>query len=311
MANRFKNNLIYWGARGLLRAINILPRKLALFLGETLGSLAYLIVRKERHRSITNLDRAFGKEFSYRRKKEIARGCFITFGRSIMEAMRMRKHYHRQIKQNIEVIGEENLRRAYDRGNGVVTITGHIGNFELLAAWSAQAGYKSAALGRELYDKRLDKMLIANRTDLGLVNVRSDDSPRTILRTLKDGYILGILIDTDSFRVAGELTPFFGRPAKTPIGPTQLGLMAGAAFVPVFCLSFPGGKYKLIVGEELVPDSRERTRENVYRITCQMTNVIEDIVRQYPDQWIWMHDRWHTKPEEDDIKFLASMGIKV
>jgi len=311
VGNRIKNDVVYFGAAGLMRLINFLPRKLTLFIGEILGLLAFMIVRQERRKSLVNLDRAYGRELSFRRKKEIARGCFITFGRSVVEAMRIRKHYHDQIRPEIEVIGEENFRRAYDRGKGIVAFTGHVGNFELLAAYTAQAGYKCGVIGRELYDKRLDKILVANRSAMGLVNVRTDDSPMTILRLLKDGHAIGFLIDTDSFRVTGELTPFFGRPAKTPIGPTQLGLMAGAAFLPIFCLSFPGGKYRIIFGEEMIPESRERSRENVYRVTCRMTSIIEDLIRQYPEQWIWMHNRWHTKPEPADREFLFSMGLKI
>lgn len=311
MANRFKNNLIYFAAKNIFRLINLLPRRLALFIGESLGLTAYLCVRKERRRALTNLDRAYGAEISFRRKKEIARSGFITFGRSIMEAMRLQRHYQSQIAPQIEVVGEEHFRRAYDRGKGIVGITAHIGNFELLAAYIAQSGYKCGAIGRELYDKRIDDILIANRSAMGLVNVRTDDSPMTIIRLLKSGHAIGFLIDTDSFRVSGELTDFFGRPAKTPIGPTQLGLMSGAAFIPIFCLSFPGGKYRIVCGEELVPESRERSRENVYRITSQMTKVIENLIREYPEQWIWMHNRWHTRPEKDDKKFLTSMGLKV
>jgi KDO2-lipid IV(A) lauroyltransferase len=311
VANRLKNNIVYAFVRALYWFINIIPRRTARFFGETIGALAAVLAVKERRKAMTNLDRAFGNEMSYRRKKEISRQCFITFGRAMMDSLRVQKHYHKEIYPDVEVIGRENLEKMYERGNGIVAFTGHIGNFEMLAAWVAQVGYQTAAIGRELYDKRLDAMLVNNRTAMGIVNVRTDDSPLSIIKLLKRGYAIGFLIDTDSFRVAGELTPFFGRPAKTPIGPTQLGLASGAAFMPTFCLSFPGGKYKLIFGEEMEIESRERSRENVYRITSRMTEIIEKLIRQYPEQWIWMHNRWHTRPEEDDREFLSSMGIDV
>jgi len=307
VAKRIKNNIVYRGAVILFTVINIIPRKCAIFTGEALGLAAYLLIRKERHKAHTNLDRAYGDDITYRRKKEIARRCFITFGRSAVEAMRLRRHFDGEIRRDVEVVGLEKFQAAYDRGKGIVAFTGHVGNFELLAAWVAQSGYKSAVIGRELYDKRLDKMLVANRAELGLVNVQTDDSPRKILRLLRDGYAIGFLIDTDSFRVAGDLTPFYGRLAKTPTGPTELGLLSGAAFVPMFCLSFPGGKYRLIFGDELIPESRERSRENVYRITSRMTKVIENLIREYPEQWIWMHNRWHTRPAPDDIEFLRTV----
>lgn len=307
MGKRIKNTLVYRAAVILITLINIIPRKCALFIGETLGLIAYLLIGKERHKACTNLDRAYDNNITFRRKRDIARRCFITFGRSAVEAMRLRKHFHREIRPDVEVIGLEKFQAAYDRGKGVIAFTGHIGNFELLAAWVAQSGFKSAVIGREMYDKRLDRLLVANRTDMGLVNVQTDDSPRKILRLLRDGHAIGFLIDTDSFRVAGELTPFYGRLAKTPTGPTELGLLSGAAFVPMFCLSFPGGKYRLIFGDELIPESRERSRENVYRITCRMTEVIENLIREYPEQWIWMHNRWHTRPEPSDAEFLQSL----
>lgn len=310
MANRLKNSLVYFGARAIFHFVNIIPPGLSQMLGKTLGLFAYLLVKKERIKAATNLDRAYGESLSYRQKKGIARGCFVSMGRSTLDAMRMRRHYKRQLKPRIEVVGGEKLRAVYERGKGAIIVTGHIGNFELLAAWSAQSGYKSAAIGRELYDKRLDRFLIDNRADLGIVNVRNDDSPRRILKLLKEGYLMGTLIDTDSFRIAGEMTPFFGRPANTPIGPTQLALIARAAIIPVFCLSLPGGKYRIIIEDEIVPDSYQRSRENIYRLTCRMTAVIEKIVREYPDQWIWMHNRWHNRPDEEQKQFLQSMGMR-
>lgn len=296
MGKKLRHNVVFWIARFLFFIINLLPRTITLLLGETIGLVAYLLIKKERHKALTNLDRAYGDDLSYRRKKTIARDSFVTFGRAAIEAMRLPKYYHSQIYPDIEIVGEENLINALKRERGVVVFTGHIGNFELLAAFVAQSGYKTAVIGRELYDKRIDQLLIQNRAAMGLINVRTDDSPRTIIKLLKDNYTIGFLIDTDSFRVAGELTPFFGRPAKTPIGPTQLGLLAKSAFLPVFCLCFPGGKYKIIIGEELIPDSPNRSPENVYNITCRMTKTIENIIRQYPEQWIWLHNRWHTRP---------------
>ena len=311
MNKKFKRSLVYHLTHSIFRFVNILPRRLTLLLGETLGLIAYLVVRKERHKAMTNLDRAYGEELTYREKRSIARRGFITFGRAGLEAMRIKRHFHTQMYENIEVIGREHLEAAYAKGKGIIAFTGHVGNFELLAAWVAQTGHNTAVIGRELYEPRLDEMLVSNRTGMGLVNIKTDDSPRKILHLLRDGFVIGFLIDTDSFRVAGELTPFFGRPAKTPIGPTQLGLIANSAFLPFFCLSLPEGKYKLIIGEELVIEDYTRSRENVYGITCRMTAEIEKLIRAYPEQWIWVHNRWHTRPEDDDKAFLTSQGRSV
>ena len=311
MDRKLKRVILYRVTALLLGMINILPRRMASFLGEAIGLCASACCVKEAGRAVTNIDRAFGQELSYRRKRRIVREGWINFGRSLMEMMRLRKYYHRQIASGVEIIGHDYLHRAYRRGNGVIAFGGHIGNFELLAAWLAQSGYKIAVIGRELNNQDIDKLLVSNREAMGIVNIKAETSPHTIIRYLRDGYIIGVLIDTDSFRVSGELTPFFGRPAKTPIGPTQLGFVTGAAFLPMFCLSLPGGKHKIIIKPEVVPESNRRSRENVYHQTCRMTGVIEDIIRTYPEQWIWPHNRWHTRPEEDDKRFLTSMGMFV
>jgi len=311
MAKRWKRTLVYLATAALARIGNFLPRRIAILIGEFLGLAIYGFRSRERRSALANLRRAFGQAYSPVRRRVIARKAYTTFGRSLVEMMRLRKWYAHQIRPEIEVIGEEHFRSAYERGRGVVVFTGHIGNYELLATYVAQSGYKTAVIGRRIYDRRIDSLLVANRTAMGILNLPSDSSPLSIVRRLNEGYALGALIDTDSFRVAGELTPFFGRLAKTPTGPAQLGLMAGAAFVPMFCLSFPGGKYRIIMGEELTPESCDRSRENVYRLTCRMTRIIEQVIREYPEQWIWPHNRWHTRPQEDDCRFLASQGIRV
>lgn len=310
MNKKFKRAVVYRIVSAVFFIVNFLPRRFSLFLGETLGLLVFKLVKKERVKALTNLDRAFGEEKAYREKYAIARNSFVTFGRAALEAMRIKRHFHSQMYDDIEVVGRENLEKAYEKGRGIIAFTGHLGNFELLAAWVAQTGHKTAAIGRELYEKRLDAMLVANRTGMDIVNVKTDEPPKRILQLLKDGFTIGFLIDTDSYRVAGELTPFFGRPAKTPIGPTQLGLVMKSAFVPFACLSMPGGKYRLIIGEELEIDDYTRTRENIYNITSRMTAELEKIIRAYPEQWIWMHNRWHTRPEADDYEFLSAQGFR-
>ncbi len=310
MAKKFKNTIIYYGARVLMAVVNFLPRRLCLFVGNILGWMAFQLMGKVRFKALNNLERAWGNKLTFREKSGIARRCFINYGRSALDIMRIQHHYD-QIKPNIEVEGLHHFVNAYERGRGIIGFTGHIGNFELLAAYVAREGYKTAVIGRELYDKRLDRLLVQNREAMGMVNVYSSSSPKKILDLLRRGFVFGILIDTDSFRVAGEMMPFFGRPAKTPIAPTQLGLAAKAAFVPSYCLCLPDGRYKIVFEEELVPDSYDRSRENVYRFTCRMNTVLEKIIRRYPDQWIWMHNRWHNRPDNQGKEFLRSMGYGV
>jgi KDO2-lipid IV(A) lauroyltransferase len=308
MSSKLKNTLIWWCSALLYRIIVALPRSLCLAAGERLGKLLASIMPSERRRAEKNVRAALGDSFSPDECDQIARECFVTFGRSGFDAIRMRTGYAREIRPNITVRGEEHFRAAYERGRGIIAFTGHIGNFELLAAYCAQAGYKTAVIARKLWDHRIDRLVVNNRRTMNIVNIPSSASPKVFLEHLHDGYAIGCVIDSLSFRVAGEMVPFFHKRARVPIGPTKVGLAAGAAFVPLFCLSFPGGRYEIIFGPEIIPDSYERNRKNVYRLTCRLTKVIEQMIRDYPEQWMWMHNRWKSGFLPGEEEFLASIG---
>jgi KDO2-lipid IV(A) lauroyltransferase len=266
-------------------------------IGGILGGLAHLIFIQDRRRAIKNLELAFRNELSVFERKRIVKNIFRNIALNAIDVMRFKKHFHREIKPLIDVEGIEYLDEVYRRGKGVICPTGHIGNFELLAAYVANAGYKVAAIGREIYDKRLNKALVDNRESMNIINIDTRDSPRKMLKLLKDGYILGVLIDTDSFRVRSAFVPAFGRLSWTPIGQSIIGLRSGAGFVPAACVR-AGKRYKIIFKPEIVVEKSGDFDQDAYNITKKSSEVWENFVREYKDQWIWMHDRWRTRPKE-------------
>lgn len=293
---KLKNNLIYGFIALIVKIFNLLPRKVGLWLGSALGALAYQLYRTERDKAERHLRMAFGESLSDPAREIIIRKMFKNIMMNFVDVIRLPKYYKSELRPIIEVEGIEHFEQVYNRGKGLIAVTGHIGNFELLAAFAAGEGYKSAAVGRELYDKRLNKLLVANRETMGVVNVDTKDSPLRIMKLLKKGYVLGVLIDTDSTRVRGEMIPFFGRPANTPVGQSIIGLKAGAGFIPIVCVRSKNG-YKIIVKPEVTINRTADFDADMYNITKKCTEVLEEIITEYKDQWIWLHDRWRTKPE--------------
>ena len=294
---KLKNNIIYGFLRFIITIFNILPRNISLFFGSILGYLSYLLYGKEKAKSNRHLQIAFGDKLSEAERKTIIRKMFLNIVWNFIDIVRIPKYYKSELRSLIEVEGIENFNKVYKRGKGVIGVTGHIGNFELLAAFAAGEGYKSAVIGRELYDKRLNKLLVANRESVGLINVDTKDSPRKLIKLMKDGYALGVLIDTDSTRVRGEMIPAFGKLSNTPVGQSIIGLKTGAGFVPMVCLR-NGKRYKLIFKPEVTINRTDDFDADVYNITKKCTEVLEEIVTEHKDQWIWMHNRWRTKPED-------------
>jgi KDO2-lipid IV(A) lauroyltransferase len=194
--------------------------------------------------------------------------------------------------------GLEFFDRAYKKCDGLIGVTGHIGNFELLAVHIQSLGYNIAVIGRELYDKKIDKLLIENREAMGLTNISTSDSPKVILKWLKSGHALGVLMDNDSFRVRSMFVPFFGRMANTPVGQSVLGLKTGAAFIPMACIRTEKNRYKIIIKPEVIISRTDDFVSDVLEMTRLCSLEIEAIIREYPDQWAWVHNRWHTRKQE-------------
>ena len=297
LRKRLKRQIVWSTAQIFDRMLNVLPRNIAVTLGGWIGLAAWSILPKDRYKIDRHLKLAFKDQLTKSERHQIGRRFFVNSGKNLVDIIRFRKHYTREIKPLISVRGLEHLDAAYRAGKGLIGITGHLGNFELLAAYIASLGYEAGVIGREMSDPRLDDWLTANRRAVGLTTFSTTESPRRILSWLKAGNILGVLIDTDSIRVRGMFVPFFDRPSNTPVGQTLLGLRTGAAFVPIVCVRQPGNRYLVEIKPAIQYNTNLTGDDLVREVTRKCANALEEFVRAYPDQWIWLHNRWHNRPE--------------
>ena len=276
---------------------NVIPRRLAVFVGACLGLVAWAVLTRDRYKIFRHLTLVFGDRMTSHQKRNIARSFFVNSGKNLADMCRFKNYYATEIKPLISIEGLDEFDAAYKRGKGILGITGHIGNFELLPVYFANLGYRIGVIGREIYDRRLDSLLVGNREAFGITNFPTTESPRNILRWLKTGGVLGVLIDTDSIRVRGTFIPFFGRLANTPFGQSLLGLRTEAAFLPVACLRTSDNRYRIIVKPEVRIKPSGNAEEDAYRMTLGCTKALEEIIEENKSQWIWLHNRWHTRPE--------------
>ncbi len=293
---RFKRGATLFLVRTLNRIVNILPRKPALFLGAMTGLLIWRLLPRDRYRISRHLQLVYGDSLSKAERTNIGRSFFVKSGKNLIDIMRCPRHYSSEIAPFFEVEGLEHFERAHARGRGVIGFTGHIGNFELLAVYFAQTGYNAAAIGREMYDPKLDELLVEKRRSNGVTNFSTTDSPREIIRWLKKGNVLGVLIDIDSIRVRSEFVPVFGRLALTPVGQSIIGLRTGAAFVPLACVRIEDDRYRIIVKPEVTIEPSGDFDRDVISLTAACSRALEPIIDQYRDQWIWLKNRWLTRP---------------
>jgi KDO2-lipid IV(A) lauroyltransferase len=189
------------------------------------------------------------------------------------------------------------LEAALSRGRGVVVVSGHVGNWELLALRVARSGIaRASAVAKETSDSRMTALLEEFRAANGLHSIwrGQDGAAKQILRSLRDGEILGLLIDQDT-RVQSVFVPFFGRSAATPRAAADLALRTGAGVVCAFCQRTRDGRYRISMQELGFQPGGDREAD-VRELTAAMTRQIEEAIRRSPEQWVWMHRRWKTQP---------------
>ncbi len=300
LRKRIKNWLIFQLVRSLIKLVRLLPRRVALKSFEHLGALAFLLIRKEREKTLRHLRLAFGAQRSEREICNLAKATFRALGRNAAEAVRLPQLIRGGLDQFVRFVGREHLDRAFARGRGVLCITGHLGCWELFAAYLAQH-YPMAAVGATLYDRRLDEILLRAREQSGIATFpRSVGGTKSIVRWFREGGLLAILIDQDT-RVGGEFVDFFGQPAYTPSGMVVLAERTGAALVPVAIYMNEDSTHTLEVRPEIILQKTGAARADRRANVWQCSQAVEAFIREHPTQWVWMHERWKTKPIKENL----------
>jgi KDO2-lipid IV(A) lauroyltransferase len=280
----------------LVRTIGILPRPLARVFGISLAWLVYLLHRRLRRVGLRNLALAFPDKSPSARRK-ILRGTFTSLGRQLAEVCLFPRYTRENVGQVIVYDGFENYERAHARGKGVLYLTAHLGGWELSAFAHSLHGHPLKIVMRELDNPYLDALVQRYRTLHGNAVISKDNFVRGLLAAMRAGETVGILMDTNMTPPQGVFVDFFGIQACTASGLARIALRTDAAVVPGFSIWDPVlRKYRLRF-EPAVKLIRTQDEEaDVLANTALFTKIIEDHVRRYPDQWLWVHRRWKTRP---------------
>lgn len=288
MIRKLKNTIIYLFARAAVVFIGATPAFIISPMGRVLGSIARLIARRERLISEAQLREHMGASAS--RADVLSRGVFRQLGLSLVELCRILLRPKTMPRVVIPADSRKILDDALGCGKGVVYVTGHLGNWELMAIHLAKEGYPISAVARGSYDPRFTHFLDAARARFGILAIHRDTpgAAAKMLRALRSGRILGLLIDQDT-SVPGAFTPFFGKPAHTPVGAAVLAARTGAPAVVGTIRRTTDGRHIIDISRiDLPPDFKEAT--------TALTSELERRIRISPSQWVWFHRRWKTRP---------------
>jgi KDO2-lipid IV(A) lauroyltransferase len=283
--------------KALIASTRLMSRRAGLSFFSFLGRSAFSMYRKDRERSLRNLALAFPQSDPLI-VAGMARGCFQALGRNAFDALRLMYLPPEKVLQLCTVDGEEHMRGAYREGRGVVGLTGHIGCWELLAAYFSCREYKLSVVHRDNDNRELNSMLVDMRRRFGIASIPRGTGALSAFKALKRGEILAMLIDQD-IDVDGILVPFFGVPAHTPRGAAAFSIRSGAPIVPLAIHMQPDGSHRITVLPALeTPPAELDERQRIDELTRRSSQAVESLIRIYPQQWVWFHDRWRRRNTE-------------
>lgn len=291
----------YIVARLLLGALGLLPRGAAVTVSIGLARLCYRLLGPLRKTGIRNLEVAFPEKTGAERVR-LLKGTFDSLGRVLGEMSQFRKTTPANIERIVDFALDEETqalyRRVKEEKRGVLITTGHLGNWELLVFAFAALHEPISYLARPLDNPLIENLTVRIRTRFGNTPINKSNSAMAAVKLLRKGGILGVLADVNAHPKEGVFVPFFGVDACTSAGPAMLALRTDALIVPFFCVyDHQEKRYKIVRGDILEPVKTGDRERDILETTRLYTAEIERIIRQYPDQWLWIHKRWKSRPK--------------
>jgi KDO2-lipid IV(A) lauroyltransferase len=282
--------------QGVLKLSCLLPESWAYRFGDALGWLFFYLDRRHRQIAMNNLALAFGNEKDERELRTIAKQSYQHLGRSMAELARVRVSSPEQVMAAVKIEGLDYFLDAQKKGRGVLYLTAHLGNWELMALAQSLQGYPINVVARPVDNPLLENLLLQLRTRWGNRVIKKGGALREVLKHLRVGETVGFLLDQNVAPDQGVFVNFFGRPACTHKTMALLALKTGAVVLPAFTFRENGKGHRIVVGPPILLEETGDTERDVVRNTQKFTDWIESCVRKHPDQWLWVHRRWKTQP---------------
>jgi KDO2-lipid IV(A) lauroyltransferase len=283
----------------LVQGVGCLPRNVARLVGAGIGRLAFALFGRLRRVGLRNLRMAY-PDASDGDRLATLRGVYRNLGWLLAEFCQMRRYSREQAGDFIEYEGLDRYLSARDLGRGVLVLTGHLGAWELSSFYHSLAGMPMGLVIRRLDNPLVDEFVNRIRCLHGNRVIHKDDFARGLISSMRAGETVGILMDTNMTPPQGVFVPYFGLLACTAAGLARIALKTGASVIPGFLLwDEVRGKYILRWGEVIEPVRSGDAEADALANTALYTATIERYVREYPDQWLWMHRRWKTRPAGD------------
>lgn len=297
--NKLKDSAVYQFVMIFGWVCRILPKKWAMSLGTGIGKLLYRILKKRRQIALNNLQIAFGNDMDEDRQHDMCKASFINLSKTIIEFMRFTKLNSDNIWQEVSVKGREHLDAAIEKGKGVIVVLTHFGNWELLSlVWGVLIPNRATAIAFPLKNEKLNAYICRNRERMSLKLIPRKNAIRATLRALKNNEAVGFFADQNAGE-QGVFIEFFGKPASTSRAPVTIALKTDTPILFTLDVRQPNDQHHVYISPPIYLEPSGDTETDVIEYTTFLVRELEKYIQKYPEQWLWLHNRWKTQPKHD------------
>lgn len=289
-------HILYLFLKGFSVFINFLPEGFALWMGRRLGMVMYFLDLEHRKVAIQNLHIAFGQEKSEEEMRSIAKKNFQNLGMMAVEFFRIPYMDLETYQEKVETEGVEEALKVLEKKKGALLLLGHFGNWELMALMSRVIQKTILVIAKPIKNNPwLERWFIESREGIGLEVIPPKDATLKVIQALSQNKVVGILFDQRGRRSKGIWVDFFGRKVPTTPGLAVMALKSGAPVLPVYMIRNGFRKHRLTVKEPLELIHTGDFQKDIEANTQLFNHTLESIIREHPDQWLWIHRRWERK----------------
>ncbi|MFA5069608.1 MAG: lysophospholipid acyltransferase family protein [Candidatus Omnitrophota bacterium] len=298
MKYRFRRRFLYILLILSNKFFLLLPYNIAITVGGACGKAVYMLLPRYRNLTRAHLEYAFNGSVTREWLIRVSRSVFVNLGMGAAEILSLPKIKHR-LDTFIDIQGRERVDKVISEGTGAVVVSAHLGNWELIPVYFARNGYKSHVVARPIYYEKFNDWVSSLRSCMGVNVIYRTDSAKKLIRFLRQKELIGIVADQDVDSLGGVFVDFFGKKAYTPSAPVKLAQACRVPIIPVFIVR-SGLRHKIYVEEPIYIDDTSDP-EWITNYTKRWSDIVESYVRRYPEQWVWMHKRWKTRPYDDRL----------
>ncbi|OGP65158.1 MAG: hypothetical protein A2169_09150 [Deltaproteobacteria bacterium RBG_13_47_9] len=291
--------ILYLILRGFSFLINLLPENISLWVGRQLGKMMYYLDTEHRKIAFQNLHIAFGQEKSEGEIRSIAKKNFQNLGMMAVEFFRISGMDTETFEKKVKVEGLDEALKVLEKNRGALLLLGHFGNWELMALMSRVIKRSILVIAKPIKQNPwIDRWINGIRKEAGLEVIPPRKASQRVIQALSQNQVVGVLFDQRGKRSKGVWTDFFGRKVPTTPGLAVMAMKSGAPVLPVFMIRNGFQEHRLIIKEPLQLIHTGNIQKDVEANTQLFNQILESIIRNYPDQWLWIHRRWERKKRD-------------